>query len=143
MKNILKVLIQFRYVLKMDDDIVVDFMRIYQQILKEITNPSENDDINNSLYGYIQMGLPVQRTPGWKWALSTDEFKEEFHPNFLSGWAYITTPNVANKLVNVSKQARILWIDDVWVTGILASKANILVKSLNMFYTFYKEHILI
>ena len=127
----------------MDDDIVVDFMRIYQQILKEITNPSENDDINNSLYGYIQMGLPVQRTPGWKWALSRDEFVEEFHPNFLSGWAYITTPNVANKLVNVSKQARILWIDDVWVTGILASKANILVKSLNMFYTFYKEHILI
>ena len=125
----------------MDDDIAVNFMRIYQQLLKEIRNTPDEVDINNSLYGYIQMGLPVQRSPGWKWALSREEFNDEFHPNFLSGWAYVTTPNVAKKLVNVSKQVPILWIDDVWVTGILASKAEVLLKSLNMFYTFYKEHI--
>ena len=68
----------------MDDDIAVNFMRIYQQLLKEIRNTPEDVDINNSLYGYIQSGLPVQRSPGWKWALSQEEFNEEFHPNFLS-----------------------------------------------------------
>ena len=87
------------------------------------------------------MGLPVQRSPGWKWALSKEEFDEDFHPNFLSGWAYITTPNVARKLVNMSKRVPILWIDDVWITGVLASKAGILRKSFNVFYTFYKGHI--
>ena len=34
-----------------------------------------------------------------------------------------------------------MWIDDVWITGILAAKANLELKSLNSFYTFYKEHI--
>ena len=125
----------------MDDDIVVDFFRVYQQLLIESDRTLNKEEINNSLYGYIQMGLPVQRSPGWKWALTKDEFNEDLHPNFLSGWAYITTPTVAMRLVNVSKQTNILWIDDVWVTGILASKAGILLKSLNLFYTFYKEHI--
>ena len=107
----------------MDDDIVVDVMRIYQQILKE--NSSTSDDRDNSMFGYIQMGLPVQRSLGWKWALDKKELKEDYHPDFLSGWAYITTPKVASKLVNASKNIPLLWIDDVWVTGYLAQHLNI------------------
>ena len=123
----------------MDDDIVVDVMRIYQQILKE--NSFGNNEKDDSIFGYIQMGLPVQRTSGWKWSLSRKELSQDFHPDFLSGWAYITTPNVARKLVIASSNFPLLWIDDVWVTGIIASKIGLRLKSLNLFYTFYKEHI--
>ena len=124
----------------MDDDIVVDFVRIFQEFLAE-DDKELYSELHNSLFGYIQMGLPVQRSGRWKWALSKKEYNNDFHPNFLSGWAYITTPNVARKLVNISKQTPLLWIDDVWITGILASKAGVKLKSLNQFYTFYKEHI--
>ena len=30
------------------------------------------------------------------------------------------------------------WIDDVWITGMLASKVGVELISLNMFYTVYK-----
>ena len=33
----------------MDDDIAVNFMRIYQQLLTEIRNTPDEIDINNSL----------------------------------------------------------------------------------------------
>ena len=125
----------------MDDDVVVDFIRIYQQVVEENEKSFDGETIENTMFGYIQMGLPVQRSQGWKWALSKEEFDSDFHPTFLSGWAYVTTPNVAKKLVNISKEVPVLWIDDVWVTGILAGRANIQLKSLNMFYTFYNEHI--
>ena len=39
----------------MDDDVVVDVMRIYRQILKEESSASHEND--NSMFGYIQMGL--------------------------------------------------------------------------------------
>ena len=125
----------------MDDDIVVDFIRMFQQLLLENEGSFDKEEMDNTLFGYIQMGLPVQRTKGWKWALSREEFHRDIHPSFLSGWAYIITPTVARKLVNASKQTPFLWIDDVWITGILAAKAGLVLKSLNLFYTFYKEHI--
>ena len=125
----------------MDDDVVVDFIRIYQQVVEENEKAFDGKTVKNMMFGYIQMGLPVQRSQGWKWALSKEEFDSDFHPTFLSGWAYVTTPNVAKKLVKISKEVPVLWIDDVWVTGILAGRANIQLKSLNMFYTFYNEHI--
>ena len=124
----------------MDDDIVIDFVRIFQQFMAT-DNKELDSEFDNSLVGYIQMGLPVQRNVGWKWVLSKQEYDNDIHPNFLSGWAYLTTPNVARKLVNISKQTSLLWIDDVWITGILAAEANVELKSLNRFYTFYKEHI--
>ena len=123
----------------MDDDIVVDVIRIYEQILRD--DSIANKKIDSSMFGYIQMGLPVQRSPGWKWALNRNEQQQDYHPNFLSGWAYVTTPKVAEKVVKASKNIPLLWIDDVWVTGIIASQIGIQLKSLNLFYTFYKEHI--
>ena len=124
----------------MDDDIVVDFIRIYQQILKDSSVIGNKEEDN--MFGYIQIGLPVQRSQGWKWALNRNEFSQDFHPNFLSGWAYVTSPTVAKKLVDASTKVPLLWIDDVWVTGIVASKIEKLsLKSLNLFYTFYKQQI--
>ena len=134
----------------MDDDIAVDFIRIFEKLWStallhshriNILDEKPPVKIPSSMWGYIQTRLPVQRNLGWKWALSKNEYDREFHPNFLSGWAYITTPSTAEKLVNASRQCPIMWIDDVWVTGILAAKANIKLESLNSFYTFYKEHI--
>jgi len=33
------------------------------------------------------------------------------------------------------------WIDDVWVTGVLAARAGIKLISLNSFFTVYSEHL--
>ena len=123
-----------RFIVKVDDDIAVNYVNLLQTVLGF-------SDRENRLFGLVQYRLPVQRNPGWKWALSEREFPTPNFPNFLSGWAYVTTPKVAGKLLRASAKSDLLWIDDVWITGILAQMANVELVELNTYFTVYKEEL--
>ena len=92
--------------------------------------------------GYKQIGLAPQRNPKSKWYVPESSFPGNAYPDFLSGWAWITSPKTADKLVRASKRVPFFWIDDVWITGMLAREAGgIALQSLNSFYTLYVEHV--
>ena len=119
----------------MDDDILVDFYQFLGKV-------NEEGSASNSAFGYKQIGLSPQRYPGTgKWAVSEEEFQGPEYPDFLSGWAYAIDPLAASKIVSLAERRSVFWIDDVWVTGILASEAGIRINSLNTFYTVYREYI--
>ncbi len=120
----------------MDDDIMVD----YYQLLAKLS--SDYKSLDNVALGYKQFGLAPQRNAKSKWFVSRSEFSGDTYPDFLSGWAWATSPATAAKLIELSGLEKFFWIDDLWVTGILTRKSgDIAIESLNTFYTVYAEHI--
>ncbi|KAF0296127.1 Beta-1,3-galactosyltransferase 5 [Amphibalanus amphitrite] len=53
------------------------------------------------------------------------------YPPYVSGWLYIASQDVARALVMQSTVVSFFWIDDVYVTGILAEQLHITVRGLN------------
>lgn len=117
------------YIMKMDDDIVIN--------LYEILNVIKHRNINNSIAGHVLENMKPKREPANKWFVTEDEFAPNFYPKFVSGWLYVTTYSVALKLLeNLQFTSKYFWIDDVFITGILREKAEIeLVDIREMFTT--------
>ncbi|MCL4150333.1 UNVERIFIED_CONTAM: hypothetical protein GTU68_024661, partial [Idotea baltica] len=116
---------QAKYIIKMDDDIIVDIYR-YRDILKY---RYENRD--NLIVGLLVIEGPVIRNTKSKWYVNEKEYAEMKYPNFMSGWAYAMSTDASKKIVNLSQRASYFWIDDVFVTGILAEAAGVKREGLN------------
>lgn len=119
----------------MDDDIMVDIFGLQIKLNNQYPN------LDNILLGYKQMGLLPQRSKNSKWFVSKEEFKQDIYPDFLSGWAWMTSPFTAKSLVNQAQVSDMFWIDDLWITGMLAHQIGAKIEALNSFYTVYLEHI--
>ena len=120
------------YIIKMDDDISVDFTGLFDVVNK---NKPKNP---KWMMGMLQMKLPILRNKISKWAVTEEEFSGQFYPDFLSGWCYVSTPSAVRDILRLVEDEDIFWIDDVWVTGVLAHKAELQLISLNMYYTVYR-----
>lgn len=121
-------------ILKMDDDIAIDLPQIMQKIAA---------GNGSSLGGWIHSGMKVRRGAS-KWALKSEEYAGETYPDFLSGWLYHISMSYAKRIVEESQESkeRPLWIDDVWITGLLRTKAGITeMTSWNPHFTPYLEHL--
>ena len=63
-----------------------------------------NCRMNGGIVGMVHYRLPVQRTPGWKWRLSPREFLPQVFPNFVSGWAYLTSKKAVKRILAAATQ---------------------------------------
>ena len=68
-------------------------------------------------------------------AVSVEEFKEDHFPSFCAGLSYFLTMSAIRRLVNTSimHKSDFLWLDDVYITGILAKKAHISLIDMEVF----------
>ena len=127
---------QSNLVIKMDDDIFVNFREILEAAASSVPDPGSG----GWLAGLLQLRLPVQRSEASKWAMTRTEWPGPWWPNFLSGWCYIISPpGVRDILSALKSETRLLWIDDVMVTGIMANKSGVQLVSLNSYFTVYRE----
>ncbi|RZB41646.1 beta-1,3-galactosyltransferase 5, partial [Asbolus verrucosus] len=121
-----------KYVIKMDDDIVVNIEKTVR-LLNDIS-------LSKSLMaGYILRDMLPIREPANKWYVTKEEYRHSKYPPFVSGWFYVTTPKIAGKLVFLSHYFDYFWIDDVYVTGILTQKLRIKLYDLKKYFTLYPE----
>lgn len=118
-----------KYIMKMDDDIVVN---IYGMLEKLHSGEIKKD----SLAGYSMRNMVPVREPANKWYASRVEYAGSIYPDFVSGWLYVASPEVANQLINYAESSRkYFWIDDVFVTGILRKDLNIKIQDIGEMYT--------
>ena len=122
-----------KLVVKMDDDIVVDVRRTID-LLKSFKFPSPN-----YIAGYILKGMEPKRDPANKWYTTLKEYGHYKYPTFVSGWFYVTTPKLAAKLADVSFKVPYFWIDDVYVTGMLAQKLKVRFLNINRYFAVHAE----
>ncbi|XP_008210014.1 beta-1,3-galactosyltransferase 5 [Nasonia vitripennis] len=112
----------YSYIMKMDDDIIVNLY----EVLSLIHNRTSSNTKPDFLMGYVLDHMTPIRNQANKWFVTKEEFSENVYPSFLSGWFYVTDMLTALKLVYQSRQhSKYFWIDDLFVTGILREEAKI------------------
>ncbi|XP_058450071.1 beta-1,3-galactosyltransferase 5 [Malaya genurostris] len=123
-----------KFLVKMDDDIVFDPFYIQNHL-------SDLDQQNRKqlLAGFTFTNKKVIRIEANKWFVSKREFSRDVYPSYLSGWLYITNQPTARQLVLQSEQVPFFWIDDTYVTGILAERARITLTNLNRWFSANSE----
>lgn len=125
-----------KYVVKMDDDTVFNAHK-----LKNLLSSLQVQEKDHLLAGYILQGMVPIRESANKWYVTKKEYENSMYPPFLSGWFYITTPQTAEKLVKLSSNSAYFWIDDVYVTGILAQGLKIKHYALNNIFAVHAEYL--
>lgn len=125
-----------QYVIKMDDDTVFDPFRMHDYI--------RNIDVDEDEYilkGFILSDQTVIREKYNKWFVTKDEFYEKTYPPYLSGWFYITNLKTSHDLVLSAETTDYFWIDDIYVTGILAEQLSIPLDGINDIFSSNSEFI--
>ncbi|GFS15001.1 beta-1,3-galactosyltransferase 1-like [Elysia marginata] len=107
------------FVLKADDDMYINVHRL----LSKLRTQFEKGPL--FIMGTLHPDSKPFRTKGHKWFMPPSEYRQKKYPNYVSGTAYAMTTTAAMRLYVESFYVRSLFLEDVYLTGILADKASV------------------
>ncbi|CAH0564228.1 unnamed protein product [Brassicogethes aeneus] len=107
------------YLVKMDDDVFVNM----QQLTNFIHNDLSPNYKFNLIMGDVYIDAPVIREPS-TWKVTPEEFSPNVYPTYCPGYRIIYSMDIVQYLHRQSQNpaVKFFWVDDVFVSGILASK---------------------
>ena len=109
---------EFSFLLKVDDDVFVDTVRV-------ISHLSEPSTPKKELYtGHLMRTTKPFRHKGGRWSVSYDEYGETFYPDYCSGFGFILSYDIVALFVEMFDFLPFFKIDDVYV-GIMAKETGI------------------
>lgn len=115
----LKIVMDFcpnvRYLLKTDDDMFINIPLMLRRL--------EMLQLKRFIMGPLIKKAEVRRYG--KWLLTNEEFSLPYFPDYMAGSAYVITANVVSLLFETSHYVPYIFIDDVYITGILARIINV------------------
>lgn len=119
------------FVVKVDDDTIVNVFRLIEFLTSgdNILSPK-----NNVIYCSACVNHGPCRDERDKWFVSKSEYSQDKYPTYCEGFAYITTLDGMARIHNASLVTPVFWIDDVFVTGVLAKAAGVRHKQFQRFY---------
>jgi hypothetical protein len=123
------------FLLKTDDDVFVNTPFLYRSLENLILE-------NQTIIVDSQKKLPLFLAPKnlilckksenlkalryeVKWKVTYEEYNPEYYPPYCLGYAILYTADVVDQLYKKAQEAKYFWIDDVFVTGIVANELNI------------------
>ena len=106
------------FILKTDDDVVVDINEILRNLHR----------FESGISGSLFIGAGVDRWQFRKWHMPIQYYPQPTYPAYLNGPAYIMTTGISDRLLQTIERYSgfILDIDDMFITGIIAESAGIL-----------------
>lgn len=108
-----------KYVMKVDDDTVVNLPYLLRELHVGVINSSQ-------ILGAICVNSTVLRDPADKWAVSVLDYPLSTYPPYASGGGYVMATSAAASLVEArSTTSDWVHLEDVYITGILARKCEI------------------
>lgn len=125
---------QAKYILKVDDDMIVNTFTL----LRHLTSLQRHDitkEKKKTVMCLVWSKMIVQRDKTQKWFLSKEEFKHDYFGKYCSGSAFLLTSDLARPMYNVSFYVKFLWIDDYYISGLLARAVDANYESINSLYT--------
>ncbi|KAK6031013.1 hypothetical protein OSTOST_02841, partial [Ostertagia ostertagi] len=63
--------------------------------------------------------------------VTKEEWNEETYPPHCAGLVYFTSLAVVKRLLSSANSQRFFWIDDVFITGVLAKAVNVTIDDLS------------
>ncbi|CAH0551549.1 unnamed protein product [Brassicogethes aeneus] len=115
-----------KFVMKVDDDIFVNVENLVQML-------ASKGDASNIIYGKKICRAFVIRDSTNKWYVPNYLYNKGMYPDYVSGTAYVFSVDVAEKLLNASFSIPIVHLEDIYLTGICAKKANVKLEGNYMF----------
>lgn len=113
--------ISAKFILKADDDIFVNTPFLMKFLSKDIFPHGARKLILCSVY----LRSSVKRSYRSKWRVSPIEYKDSYYPTYCAGFGIIYSSEVMMQLYEKAQKSKYFWIDDVFITGILATQLNL------------------
>ncbi|XP_011556053.3 beta-1,3-galactosyltransferase 5 [Plutella xylostella] len=104
--------------LKTDDDMFINIPRLLKFI-----DARKNE--TRTIWGHVSEQVSPQRTMWSKYYVSPLQYPPKVFPDHTNGPAYLMTTDVVGELIKAAGQEPYLRLEDVFVTGVLASKLKI------------------
>lgn len=111
---------QAKYILKADDDVVVNSNALWQFLARELSPWGAKGLITCQVLDHA----PVQRSDS-KWMVTVEEYPWDYYPTYCAGWAVIYSQDVVPRLLKEAQNTPYFWIDDVHITGVIAQKIGV------------------
>ncbi|CAG9819296.1 unnamed protein product [Phaedon cochleariae] len=108
-----------KYLVKLDDDTFVNMNRM----MKFLHEQYEIDNHSKRIMGEIRIGHPVLRYGKWK--VSMEDYPNDTYPPHCPGYALIYPHDAIFALYPEAQRGSFFWIDDVYVTGMIARDSNV------------------
>ena len=115
MKWVVKNCDRAKFVMKVDDDVVVNLFHWVDILQKEYGGVTPKGII----LGYVYRNIKVKRVGKWKEDKNTWPY--DIYPTYCGGTAYTMSMDVVKSLYMMSHYTRFFWIEDVYFTGLLPS----------------------
>ena len=107
-------------IIKVDDDMYINMTQLRTYLLEVYdTTPRIK-----YMYCVLHVRGPTRDVTN-KHFVSQEEVSATVYPPFCKGNAYIMSPDLPVSMYLASREIRILWIDDVYVTGMLARQVGV------------------
>ena len=119
---------QSKFILKVDDDVYINVQRVMSYLNTLEQDPAET---TAAIYCDVVKRAKVKRSFRSKWRVTFAEFPLYFYPDYCSGWFIVYVRSTIAHLLGQIESVPYLWVDDVYVTGLLAQKAGVERKSID------------
>ncbi|RWS10510.1 beta-1:3-galactosyltransferase 2-like protein [Dinothrombium tinctorium] len=108
-----------KFVLKSDDDMLLNI-----QIASDFAK--SNRYAKRTIFGLIYRNAAVNRSRFSKWFVPKSVYRANRYPSYATGAVYMFTGDAIEPLLNACvNDLNPLYIDDVYITGIVAQKAGV------------------
>lgn len=133
LKFVLNTGVPTEYIMKADDDTFVNV----KGLLKVFPNQNHTRQITGKLF---ENSRPIR----WAWLLGSDNykwicptwmFKEDFYPDYVAGVGYLFPAWMATCLYQQALTTPLLYLEDVFLTGIVAQKCGYSVGNQEGFFS--------
>ena len=117
-----------KYVLKADDDILIDIHALMDYLNSEEVR---NYGTQNLIICNQWTRMKVIRDKKSKWYVSPQEYADEYFSPYCSGSAFVMSTDVVKSLFRASFYVPFFWVDDFYVTGMLVKRIKVQHRRLN------------
>lgn len=111
------------FLLKTDDDVFINTPLMYKYLQQPTKLSSEH-----LLFCFESPRVKVKRTFRSKWRVSYEEYMDSYYPSHCPGFSILYSADVVHQLYLKAQNLPYFWIDDVHITGNVASKLNITIE---------------
>ncbi|XP_013779957.1 beta-1,3-galactosyltransferase 1-like [Limulus polyphemus] len=106
-----------KFILKSDDDVFINSKTLLQVI------NTRND--SHTLLGLLAHKWSPHRNKNSKWYVPPEIYPQDYYPDFIAGPAYLITGDSTALLYAAREETPHIYLEDVYVTGLLAEKAGV------------------
>lgn len=105
------------FALKTDDDILVNIFVLVKYLKQNIVKIHGKNGI---ILCNQWLRMKVLRDKKSKWYIPKEDFEPDYFPPYCSGSAFVFSMDVVRAMYNASFYAPFFWVDDYYITGVLA-----------------------